>query len=152
MRVCLISVTNIGVGFVRGSATVINVACLPAFTASLAGHDSSLVKNRKIFITQSKHIFIKIGFESLCFLLFLLKYLTLILGVANTGSLFRTRGAQKYQCFEVLASFLQRYCITALTISIPDCVYFPSYSAKCFSCFMLRRLMMPIYLVKILNI
>ena len=44
MRVCLISVTNIGVGFVRGSATVINVACLPAFTASLAGHDSSLVK------------------------------------------------------------------------------------------------------------
>ena len=72
--------------------------------------------------------------------------------MANTGSLFRTRGAQKYQCFEVLASFLQRYCITALTISIPDCVYFPSYSAKCFSCFMLRRLMMPIYLVKILNI
>ena len=44
MRVCLIRVTNIGVGFVRGSATVINVACLPAFTASLAGHDSSLVK------------------------------------------------------------------------------------------------------------
>ena len=44
MRVCLISVANIGVGFVRGSATVINVACLPAFTASLAGHDSSLVK------------------------------------------------------------------------------------------------------------
>ena len=58
-----------------------------------------------------------------------------------TKSLVLVSGTQ----FSYFPIFLLQYCIN-WPMSLPECVYFPSYSAKRVSCFMLKYLMTSWYL------